>query len=312
MDRSRLRSWTVAVVVAVALVAAACGDDGGAETADNTTSAPGAVATGSTTTVPPSTTSAPATTTAPTTTTTQAGPVSDTVFVTVDEMVLGWWDGSAWVETAEVEADVPPIEGETLRSVEGLPDVVAAEPVANCMPEAGVVNWWIDALDGLRASGTHDLQPRPYEEIGAADAHVDAIRAVLDAGGVDPAVPVEISRVTRFDIEGDGVDEVVIEAQRFPEGPLLGFIDEGHYSVVVLRRVLPDDSVENITLHAGIADLEQAGQYVLRVDSAGPIDVNGDGAYELASRWSYYEGGGASLFELGAEPAEVLVAGCGV
>ncbi|GJM38210.1 MAG: hypothetical protein DHS20C19_15770 [Acidimicrobiales bacterium] len=238
--------------------------------------------------------------------------MSDTVFVTVDEMVLGWWDGSAWIETAEVETEVPPIAGETLRSVEGLADVVAVEPVASCMPEAGVVNWWIDGLDGVRASGAHDLQPRPYEVIGAADAHVDAIRAVLDANGVDPAVPVEISQVTRFDIEGDGVDEVVIEAQRFPEGPLLGFIDEGHYSVVVLRRVLPDDSVENITLHAGIADLEQAGQYVLRVDLAGPIDVNGDGAYELASRWSYYEGGGVSLFELGAEPAEVLVAGCGV
>lgn len=298
-------------MLVAALIAASCGDDDAADTADTTTSASGAVATGSTTTVP-TTTAASTTTAAPTTTTTTVpGPVDDTVFVTVDEMVLGWWDGSTWVETADVEADVPPIAGETLRSVDGLPDVTAGEPLASCMPEAGVVNWWLDGLEGVRASGSHDLQPRPFEVIGAADAHVEAIRAVLDAEGVDPSVPVEIAQVTRLDIEGDGVDEVVIEAQRFPDGPLFGLIDEGHYSIIVLRRVVADDSVENITLHAGIADLEQAGQYVLRVDLAGPIDVNGDGAYELASRWSYYEGGGVSLFELGAEPAEVLVAGCG-
>jgi len=266
-----------------------------------------------TTTVAPTTSLTPSTTsTTTTTTTTVPTPVDQTVFVTVDETVVGWWDGGAWTGADAAGVEAPPVDGSVLRSVEALPDLIAGSATAGCFPESGQAYWQLDGMDGVRASGSHDLQPRAYEEIGAAPAHIDAIRAVLDAEGVDASVPVEITRVIRLDVEGDGVDEVLIEAVRLPGPPILGSIEEGHYSILVMRRLLPDDSVENLTLHAGVADLELSGQYVLRVDLAEPIDVNGDGSFELATRWSYYEGGGVSLFELGAEPSEVLVAGCGV
>jgi hypothetical protein len=39
---------------------------------------------------------------------------------------------------------------------------------------------------------------------------------------------------------------------------------------------------------------------------------DGDGIFELASSWSYYEGGGVSVFSLGDVPEEILLAGCGL
>ncbi len=38
------------------------------------------------------------------------------------------------------------------------------------------------------------------------------MRAVLAADGLDAEIEIEIDRVVRVDVEGDGVDEVVIEA----------------------------------------------------------------------------------------------------
>jgi len=300
----------LSALAAVILVAAGCSDDTGGSTGTSTTS--------TTTSVPttlPTTTTTPATSTTTATTTTTIPtptPVDQTVFVSVDATLAGWWDGSSWASPDPGGAVVPAVDGVVMRSVESLPDRTAGPPTADCMPESGQVFWQIAGMDGVRASGGHDLRPRALQEIGAAPAHIEAVRSVLTDGGVDASVPVEITRVIRLDVEGDGVDEVLIEAVRLPDQSRLGNIEEGHYSILVLRRVLADDSVENITLHAGLADLELAGQYVLRVDIAEPVDVNGDGSFELAARWSYYEGGGVSLFDLGPVPSEVLVAGCGV
>lgn len=289
------------------LAAAGCSDDtGGDESAVATaTTAPS-------TSAPPASTSTVPTSTTATTVAVAPTPVEETVYVTVDETLVGWWDGAAWSSPEVGDSEPPPVEGAQLRSVDSDPDKTAGVPTEDCFPESGQVWWQLDGMDGVRASGAHDLLPRSYTEIGAAPAHVDAIRAVLDAEGVDPSVPVDITRVIRLDVEGDGVDEVIIEATRLPPPPTFGGIESGDYSILVMRRVLPDDTVENITLHVGVADLDLSGPYVLRMEMAEPIDVNGDGTFELATRWSYYEGGGVSIFELGAEPNEVLIAGCGV
>jgi hypothetical protein len=51
---------------------------------------------------------------------------------------------------------------------------------------------------------------------------------------------------------------------------------------------------------------------MLRFDLVDPADVNGDNVFELAAVWSYYEGGGVSLFSLDQVPEELLLTGCGL
>jgi hypothetical protein len=211
--------------------------------------------------------------------------------------VAGEWDGTAWGNTT---VDVSPAE-------------VAAAPVRGCFPESGQSLIDIGEIPGLRVSGSHVLQPRDVQEIGAAPEHneaVRAVRAVLDSRGVAADVPVVISRVLRLDVEGDGVDEVLIEANNVPES--VYETSTGHYSVLILRRVVDDEVVENVTLHADVADTETGGIYMLRFDLVDPADVNGDNVFELAAVWSYYEGGGVSLFSLDQVPEELLLTGCGL
>jgi hypothetical protein len=236
-------------------------------------------------------------------------PVTDTVFAVIDGTVAGEWDGTTWVNTS-ADGPLPQIEGTALRTVDGSPAEVAAAPVQGCFPESGQSLIDIGAIPGLRVSGSHVLQPREVEEIGAATEHTDAVRAVLDSRGVAADVPVVISRVLRLDVEGDGIDEVLIEANNVPD-----FVYEtitGHYSVLILRRVIDDEVVQNFTIHADVADTETGGIYMLRFDLVDPADVNGDNIFELAAAWSYYEGGGVSLFSLGQVPEELLLAGCGL
>jgi len=235
--------------------------------------------------------------------------------VVTDGRVVGWWDGASWVSPDPNGVVVPAVRGHVLRpaSGAGAPVTVDTDPSAFCFPEEGRATWdleGLDGLDGLRVSGGHILQPRPVEEVSAAPGHQEAVAAVLAADGVD--APVEIDRVLRFDLEGDGVDEALVEANRIADESLVG-LGPGNYSIVVFRRVGPGGDVENVAVHADTAPppVGQADSLTV-VEIEGLADVDGDGILELGTSYRGYEWSGAELIDLRDEPTVLLTAGCGV
>lgn len=307
------------MIVVLALMAVACGTDAGStgsappsSSSVATTAASTTVATTSTT-VAPSSTTAPTTTTSTTaasTTTTSAPELDGPVFVVGDGLVLGWWDG-AWVGTDPDGVDVPPMLGVELRRADGSATfAIAEEPIAGCFPEDSFGLWYLDGIGpGLFLSaGLPDLD-RPIQEIGPSPAHVAAVADVLAADGVEAEI--EINRVLRFDVEGDGVDEVLIQANRITGDSVYG-LGPGHYSILLMRRVR-GGTVDNIVLHADTEPPPEGQADSLTVyEIIDLADVNGDGALELAAGYYGYEWSGTVLYDLGAEPEIVLGAGCGV
>jgi hypothetical protein len=333
----RFHTMVVVLVTATALLGAACGasseeeaiESGLTPTAVTGDAAPATSApTTSSGSTQPSTVAAPATTaddsgTADrvTTTTTEPAhfpasggePVAGPVFVAVDGSVLGWWDGETWVEADRDGAIAPAVDGVHFRAASPDTEPMIAGPAgARCFPESGLATWHIGG-SGVLVSGDHPLRHDAMTEAGAVAAHIDAVRAVLDADGIAADVPVEIDRVLRFDLQGDGIDEVIIKANRLGDGGIAG-LGPGHYSIVIVRKLLSDDSVANIVLHAdtdppgpGVADSLTA------VEVRGVADVDGDGTLELATSYYGYEWGGAELYSLtGAEPTLWIGSGCGV
>ncbi|MDY7099599.1 MAG: hypothetical protein S0880_00290 [Actinomycetota bacterium] len=320
------------VVVAIVLGAAWLGDDGGdtlevatrPDDVTSTTLSPSTTVpvddTGRvipTTTAPPvtSTTMPPTTTAIPTTT---VPPAAGPTFVVDGGIVVGWWDGSGW---GPYDADtVPPTAGVVLRSATGLPSVtVGSEPTAACQPELGV-RWSVDELgddSGVYVSGDHPIQPRDVVETAAAPAHVGAVRDALAAEGLDaPAAEVEANglRVLRLDIEGDGVDEVLIEANRVVRDESA----DDNYSVLVLRRVGADDTAQDLVVRASVgqwfpipATPDAVPSIVEETEITGVVDGNGDGVFELVTTTDYYEGGLQSLYDLRGAPTLISSARCG-
>ena len=132
------------------------------------------------------------------------------------------------------------------------------------------------------AEGVEPL-PRPVVQIAAAPAHHDSVRAWLEGEGI-ASPQVSIDRVTRADIEGDGVDEVLIEASLHADESLLGRA-AGDYSVVLLRR-LKDGEVETVLVRGDVVtedevSAEYYGGYLNASRLLAIADVDGDTWFEV-------------------------------
>lgn len=121
---------------------------------------------------------------------------------------------------------------------------------------------------------------------------------------------VRITKIVRVDLEGDGVDEVVLSATRMNTN--LPSVSAGDYSLVVLRKVV-NGKVQTIPLaeEYHLKAIEFAAPNTFTVPAI--ADFNGDGKMEIMLNWSYYEGSGAELYTVqGTKVTMVLSSGCGV
>lgn len=124
---------------------------------------------------------------------------------------------------------------------------------------------------------------------------------------------VRIKEAYRVDLEGDGVEEVVLSATYYKNG-LSASATAGDYSFVIVRKAVGKVVTDHL--------LE--GDFILkRVDFGAPTenhisaiaDLNGDGKMEIVLYGFYYEGDFASAFEMkNGRPVKIkeFEIGCGV
>jgi len=107
---------------------------------------------------------------------------------------------------------------------------------------------------------------------------------------------VRIKEAFRVDLEGDGMEEVILSATYYKKG-LSSDPAVGDYSFVIVRKAVGKVVTDHLL----------AGEFVLRsVDFGAPneyhvsaiADLNGDGKMEIVLNGMYYEGDSASAFEM--------------
>ena len=124
---------------------------------------------------------------------------------------------------------------------------------------------------------------------------------------------VRIKEAFRVDLEGDGVEEVVLSATYYKKG-LSSDASAGDYSFVIVRK----SAGKTVTDH-----LLQGDFILKKVDFGAPTenhvsaiaDLNGDGKMEIVLNGRYYEGDFASAFEMkNGRPVKIkeFEIGCGV
>lgn len=326
-------AWILAglfVVLVVAIIFVLGDEDQGEETTTTTapatsstspsaTTIPGAdvttTAVGETSTSPPATT-----TTLPATTTTAGveGNWSDTPLVVTGFGALGWWDGSGWVEV-ETGTALPVAGGEDYQvafvgleaTVSGGAPTTLCEPLDNPGVELEnelVLGDWPGPL-GVAISAPWILVPHLVEEIEDDGTYSAFAAELLGQRGLDVPEPA-IKQLLQVDLEGDGVNEVLVVAEDVSSGL---FAEDGDYSIAFMRRTVQGD-VQTVIL--GESVVVTADSPVVNSYSVGAVaDLSGDGRMEVVVSTAYYEGIGVEVWEyvdddLGLVPQ--ISVGCGV
>ena len=147
-------------------------------------------------------------------------------------------------------------------------------------------NWYEISLAPLPASpstiaigGDWNALPRiPLEMSTDSDVYHQALGELLQANGITSG-DIQITRLLRIDLEGDGKDEVVMSAAHFV-GETGHQVEVGDYSVIAVRAIT-SKGVETLSLVADyyLADNELA--FPNRYELVGILDLNGDGQMEV-------------------------------
>lgn len=313
-------------LIALVLVVAACGGEVG----ETTTSAPPTRTTSlatTTSTAPTTTTTVPPTTTttaATTTTTAPSGNWAEAPLVVSQFGALGWWDGANWFQVDET-SELPVDGGEDYQvvllgsddMVTGSPEIVMCEPVFNIGVEIddteALGEPW-PGITGVAISAPWELVPH-FLEVDTDDdgTYSDLARPLLAARGLDVAEPV-IKQVIRFDMEGDGINEILVVAEDISSASL--FAEAGDYSLVFLRKVVEGEAATAVLGYSVVTEVVPGEiPFILSYAVAAVADLSNDSKMEIVLHETYYEGVGWTVWEYVNDdlgPVRQIGSGCGV
>jgi hypothetical protein len=275
-------------------------------------------ATTTTTSAVTTTTVAPTTTTvAPTTTTTEtvAGNWATTPIVAAGFGALGWWDGAAWAQVEPATA-LPVAGGEDYQVamigleaiVVGGPPTTLCDPLNNpgvVLENEQVLGDWPGPL-GVAISAPWVIVPHLVEQIEDDGTYSAFAEELLAERGLDVPDPT-MKQILQVDLEGDGVNEVLVVAEDVSEGLLA---QNGDYSIVFVRRTAAGDVQTDIL---GESVIVTADDPFVNSYSVGAVaDLNGDARMEIVLTAAYYEGIFVEVWEYGADgPVPQISSGCG-
>ncbi|MGB3734828.1 MAG: VCBS repeat-containing protein [Ilumatobacter sp.] len=246
---------------------------------------------------------------------------------------LGHWDGTAWqdlrfTEFGEFEP-LPPspitsVAVTTLDLADGLDAVISgltlgveAEFCVGAelgptieLPAPLPVTSASTGYNAVAVTADWPLQPREVRQAGIEVPEYADIGAALLADEVGTAGDGSVIQAVRVDLDGNGVDEVLVTYERQEAGSFGG---EGDFSSVYVRFPSSDGTVvdEQVVSYVSMEPLDfpTPGRYTL----AAVADLNGDGVMEVMIRNLFWEAGGMEVFALvDGRLARVAGGGCGV
>lgn len=244
---------------------------------------------------------------------------------------LAWWDGTGWNAAGYAEdGSIIPVPAATIGSVAAtsldLPDgagqvvsglTLGAEDFYCVGDEMGP---YIElgltipetpfslGFDALAVTADWPLQPRPVTQVGADNPEYQAVGASLISAPT--AASGTVSQVVRADLDGNGVEEVLVTYEYLTE---TNFGAENDFTSVYLRTPSADGSVSDQLVVDYVlgdpTDFPTVGRFTL----AAVGDLNGDGVMEVAIRSQFWESAGVTIMEFSdGVLSEIGGGGCGV
>ena len=245
---------------------------------------------------------------------------------------LGWWDGTSWNEIAVTDdfelipPPIPDIGSVALTSLD-LPDgpeaVVSGLELGPEQPycigdEAGPLIPGAPLIpdtpvslgyDAVAVTADWPLQPREVRQVGLENTEYAEIGERFFAG-TPTAAEGSVVQSVRADLDGNGVEEVLITYERITEP---NFGAENDFTGIYVRYPSADGSVVDELLVGYVMEDPVDFPSIGRLTIAAIADLNGDGTMEVMVRDRFWESAGMSVYALqGGRLNRVGGGGCGV
>lgn len=165
--------------------------------------------------------------------------------------------------------------------------------------------------------GEWNALPRvPKIQNATQKVYQEAVRDVLKAHGLRNE-PVNITKILRVDLEGDGSEEVIIAATTQRDNFPSPEAKKNDYSLVILRKIINGKvvTIPVVENYFTRDDNTEQGDYSVPncYTLEAVLDTNGDGVMEIITGWGYYEGIGKAIHEIkDGKAKQVLESGWGV
>ena len=167
----------------------------------------------------------------------------------------------------------------------------------------------------VAVGGSWNAMPRALK-IGSTESRVykEAAAEILRSEGIENP-KVNLTQVIQVDLNGDGVEEVLVSATNYAKSGSGGGMSPdaraGDYSLVFLRKVVQGKVVTRIIKGEYYPKAKKFnGPAEHRV--IGVLDLNGDGILEIVLSGRYYEGNWVDAYRVeGAQIIKLFGMGCG-
>ena len=239
------------------------------------------------------------------------------------EMGTGYlFGGSADGKWIKAEKTAKAMKGRTALRVFGLTQEVGKATAGKPKPareeacaDMLTVSLSPEPKEGLIALSApwNPLPRKPQIADPTQQVYVDAVREFLESRRIsDPKV--KITQIVRVDLDGDGEDEVLINATNYftEDGDVpLDTAAPGSYSIVLLRRVVAGKVQTELVAGDLYVKDESSASNLYEISSV--LDLNGDGKLEVIVHSHYYEGSETTIYDCsGGKCKAALSVGCGL
>ncbi len=204
-----------------------------------------------------------------------------------------------------------------LQTETGKTKFIKAGPDADVCPDVWIAKFDTDPdKHGIALSASWNPLPRPVTSANKTqEPYVKAVKDILISKGIKNPV-VKITQHLRADLDGDGEEEVLLAATHYSndEGDMGAPMQaaQGNYSFVAMRRVVAGKVVTQI-FDGEFYEKPKDSNAPNIHEIGGLLDLDGDGRMEILLHSTYYEGGGTTVWQLGAQKTiKVLDIVCGV